>query len=376
MSRPQAATRTQLLAIGLSALLLRVAVFAVTISGGKFSVLAYTDAGDGKSYQAYAAAICGDRTQWTQYDKRVFPGYPALIAAAHGVTQLSLGICALLVTWISAAVAAAGSAMLFNDRRVGWAMVALIPHWPINSSLAMSEAPMLALTVCGLICGSGGMSAAAGALLGMAVTIRPVACFPLAGLLLAQCLSERKNQAIVAAGMAGMVILGGLQWVHWLTGDPFSNVKVYAHSSAAYGGRIFAWPFQALIQTPLRAHPPIVFLAYIWAYVALVLAGCVALIRRVRLQHRPDRLEQIALIWLAGNTLFTLCIGSGPYGWGFYHFPRFTIPATPALFWAFGRALPSSTVVWVCVTVLMFAIAAMGVHQALVAGPMPALFGE
>jgi hypothetical protein len=74
--------------------------------------------------------------------------------------------------------------------------------------------------------------------------------------------------------------------------------------------------------------------------------------------------------------LFALCIGSGPYGWGFYHFPRFTIPATPALFWAVNRALPASTAVWAGVTVLMLAVAVIGVHQALTAGAMPMLYGE
>jgi hypothetical protein len=365
-------TRSQAAAIGVAALVLRAAVFAVTIGSGKISVGDYAGAADGKSYQAYAAAIRGDRTQWTEYDKRVFPGYPALIAAAHTVTQLGFGISALLVTWFAAAVAAAGSAVLFRDTRIGWAMVALIPHWPINSSLAMSEAPMLAMTVCGLIAGMAGSAAAAGALLGMALTIRPVACFPLAGLLLVHLSTRRQKEAIVTAVAAGIILFGALQWVWWLTGDPFYGVRVYSHSSAAYGGHLLAWPFQALIQTPLRAHTPILRMLYIWAHVPLVLGGCVVLARRAR---QADDLARIALVWLAGNTLFTLCIASGPYGWGFFHFPRFTIPATPALFWAVRGALPASTAVWVCVTILMGAIAVMGVHQAITAGPMPALFG-
>jgi hypothetical protein len=370
-------------AIGLTAVLLRVAVFAVMTGVFGYTPAAVAGAGDGQSYERYAAAFCGDRTQWTEYDKRVFPGYPALIAAAHLVTRLSFAMSALLVTWLAAGIAAAGSAMLFQDRRVGWAMVMLIPHWPINSTLAMSEAPMLALVVVGLLLGISGMSAAAGAALGMAMTVRPVACFPLAGLLLALWLMSRRKEAIVAAMVTGLVIAGALQWVQWLTGDALHSARAYASLPGAYAGSIFAWPFQALIETPLRARPSLARIAYIWAHVLLVLGACVVLARRVR-QPRADRLpaasavelELIALVWLAGNALFTLCIGSGPFGWGFYHFPRFTIPATPAVFWAMDRVLPAPTWVWLLLAAVLFAAATLGVHEALIGTPMPAVFGN
>jgi len=368
-------TAGQIAAIGLTAVLLRVAVFAVMTGVYGYTPAAVASASDGQSYERYAAAFCGDRTQWSEYDKRVFPGYPALIAAAHLVTRLSFVWSALLVTWLAAGVAAAGSAMLFQDRRVGWAMVMLIPHWPINSTLAMSEAPMLALVVVGLLLGISGMSAAAGAALGMAMTVRPVACFPLAGLLLALWLLARRKEAIVAAMVACMVIAGALQWVQWLTGDALHSARAYASLPGAYAGSIFAWPFQALIETPLRARPSLVRIAYIWAHVVLVVGACVVLARRAR-QPRADRLELIALAWLAGNTLFTLCIGSGPFGWGFYHFPRFTIPASPAVFWAMDRLLPTPTWVWLLLTVVFFAVAAAGVHDALIGAPMPAVFGN
>jgi hypothetical protein len=365
-----------LTAIGLTALALRIAVFATATFGFGYSLRDYARAGDGSSYEHYAAAMVGDRSQWTEYDKRVFPGYPAMIAAAHVVTRLDFGICALLIAWISAAIAAIASAVLFQDRRVGWAMVMLIPHWPVNSSLAMSEAPMLALTTGGLALGVSGMAAPAGALLGMAMTVRPVAGFPLAGLLINQLLSGRRREALATSIVAGVVVLGALQWVDWLTGDALHNLRAYADLPGAYAGRIFALPFQSLLQTTLYGHAPFSRILYIWAHVLLVLGACVLLVLRASAETRADGLERIAVVWLIGNTLFILCIASGPFGWGFYHFPRFMIPATPPLMWAFRRVLPQSKWFWIALTALMFWPTALLVRQAVIDLPMPAVFGR
>jgi hypothetical protein len=363
-------------AIGAAALLLRVAVFVtMTVAGGR-GVRSYAEAGDGLSYERYAAAMVGDRSQWTDYDKRVFPGYPAMIAAAHLVTRLDFGLCALLVTWISAAVAAAMSAVLFQDRRVGWAMVMLLPHWPINSSLAMSEAPMLALTVCGLTCGVSGMAAPAGVALGMAMAIRPVAVFPLAGLLAAQWLSSQRREAAVTAILGGLVVFGGLQWVQWLTGDALHSFKTYASLPGAYSGPIFTFPFGSLLQTTFFGHASLARIAYVWTHVLLALAACLLLWRQARRQQRADRLEIVALLWLTGNTLFTLCIASGPFGWGFYHFPRFMIPATPAILWAMRRGFPAAAWFWMLLAAAMFLPTAAGVREALLNAPLSPVFAR
>ena len=365
-----------LAAIGATALLLRAAVFAIVTGGYGYSAREYAQAGDGLSYEHYAAAMVGDRSQWTEYDKRVFPGYPALIAVVHVVTRLDFGVCALLITWISAAIVAIASAVLFRDRRIGWAMVMLIPHWPVNSSLAMSEAPMLALAVGGLALGVSGMAAPAGAALGMAMTVRPVACFPLAGLLIAQWLADRRKEAVVSAIVAGVVVIGALQWVQWLTGDALYSLRAYANLPGAYSGSIFAWPFQSLLQTTLFGHAPFARIVSVWAHVILALGACMLLALKITSEKRTDGLERTATVWLAGNTLFTLCIASGPYGWGFYHFPRFMIPATPPLMWAFRRVLPKSGWIWFALAVLMIWPTALLVRQAVINVPLPAVFGR
>jgi Glycosyltransferase family 87 len=367
---PYAPTTGQLFSIGIAALLIRLTVFVTLTVGSGFSFKTYTDAADGKSYQVYARAILGDPSQWTQYDKRVFPGYPLLIAAAHELSGLGIAASALVIAWISSALAAIFSAILFHDRRVGWAMVTLIPHWPINSSLIMGEAPMLALALAGLILGLRNRPLPSGLALGTAILVRPVACFPLAGLLLTLWIGRKHRQAVIAALSSAAAAVVGLMIVNQFTGEAWHGAKIYADSPSAYGGQIFAWPFQALIQTPLQVHVPPARLFYVWAHVVLALSACVIL----ALTARRFPLRFTAMVWVLGNTLFTLCIGTGPYGWGFYHFPRFTIPATPAIIWAVSAPLPSRTWIWILVTILMYAFTIAGVHQALTSGPPPRVF--
>ena len=377
--------RGDLLAIGLSAILLRVGVFLTLTVGQGFSFKAYADGGDGISYQAYARAILGDESQFTEYDSRVFPGYPALIAAGHVVFHASIPVTALAITWTSAALAAVLTAVFFRDRRIGWAMVMLPPHWPINSSLMMSEAPMLAVTLGGLMLGqikfdavfSSVMSlVVAGLLLGLAVLIRPVAIFPLVGSVGAQWRSKNRRGALLTLLAAGVVISVGLAMVRALTGDAFHSFNIYTHSAGAYAGRVFDWPFQSLIQTPLRAHVGAGRVMYVYAHVAILLAACFILFRRVRPLKSAGALDVIALCWLGGNTLFTLCIGSGPYGWGFFHFPRFILPALPPMFWIIACLLPARNWVWGVLIVILFGVAVAGVHDALSSGPLPRVFGQ
>jgi hypothetical protein len=399
-------------AIGSSALLLRLVVFlTVTLILGQ-GFQSYIDAGDGISYQAYARHILGEPTPFTDYDARLFPGYPILIAATHLITRLPVPAAALAVTWISAALAAVFSALLFHDHRVGWAMVMFIPHWPINSSLIMGEAPLLALATAGLLRGLASRPISAGLLLGAAALVRPVAVFPLAGLLVSRLLSGHRRDALGATLAAGVVAALGLAIVHHLTGDALHSIRAYSSLPSAYGGHLFAWPFQALIETPIQAHASIARITYIYAHVLLAIGACVILItkrmnpgapgqrRREDVKeknssksppHFPplrlrvsafislppfDPVETLALIWLFSNTLFTICIGSGPFGWGFYHFPRFTIPATPAIFYAFRRALPSAQWMWLIMTMGMLAATVLGVHNALITPPPPRIFGN
>jgi hypothetical protein len=155
-------------------------------------------------------------------------------------------------------------------------------------------------------------------------------------------------------------VLAGVFALHAWTGDASHGVRVYASNPGAYGGdRMFTWPFKSLIFTPL--YDPQVSagrIAYIWTHVVLTLGAIVMLARRCS-QSSPAAVDVLALVWLVGNTAFVLCIGSY---WGFQHFPRFIIPAMPALFWAWRGALPDRWYLWAPASAGVYVIAALGVN--------------
>src|SRR5205823_3442675 len=95
-----------------------------------------------------------------------------------GLAGVPVTIAALGVSWLSSAAAAVLSALLFRDRRIGWAMAIIPPSFLTYSTLAMSEASLLALVALGMYCVVRRDALVAGALaLGFAGLVRPVACF-------------------------------------------------------------------------------------------------------------------------------------------------------------------------------------------------------
>ncbi len=69
--------------IALAAFALRVLIVLCVLGRYHITLTDYANKGDGESYIHYARAILGDPSDLTQYDQRVFPGYPALIALLH-----------------------------------------------------------------------------------------------------------------------------------------------------------------------------------------------------------------------------------------------------------------------------------------------------
>jgi Gpi18-like mannosyltransferase len=329
------------------AVLLRAGVFLAASHVYGIPLPAYAAKGDGASYIAYAKAIFGDSSRLTEYDRRVFPGYPALIALGHSV-GLSFPLAALLVDWLSAGIAAAAALSLFRDLRVGLAMVYLVPHYLTNSSLAMSEAPMLAFTLLGLLLVlRRRQDVVGGALLAFACLVRPMACFAVAGTVITLVTQRQWRRMLLAAAGGVLVIAAGIVFVDWFTADVFQSFRIYRDSPRAYGGHLFEWPFYSLINTPRSEHASAGFVTYIYSHVGIVLFACAMLVARLarRAHSAGDRtaLDVLACTWLVGNTLFQLCIGST---WGFRHFARFAIPAQPALFWALCPMLPRRLWPW------------------------------
>ena len=362
------------------ALAMRAVAVAAAVWIGGVSLDAYTDKGDGESYKRYALAIVGHSGgEMTTYDTRVFPGYPLLFAPLT-LVGLPAGAAGLLVTIGAATAIPPLAATAFQDRRVGWACAMLIPHWPINSSLAMSEAPCVALCLGGVLL-SRRRPILSGLVFGVAGLVRPMAAFAVAGVLLWEARAaisplaarprralERKpapdapakggrltTQRLLALAITPLAVIAlGLLGVWLAFGDPLHGVRVYANDPGAYRGDLFDWPFGSIFSTLATGEVGVGRAIWTLAHVALALVAC----GFVAVSAFRNRVATIAAGWLVGNTLFVLTIGSD---WGFFHFPRFLLPALPPLMFALRRWLPDDRRVWIGLAILMTPVAAWGV---------------
>ena len=357
-SAPDAPVRTELSAaehapsgrdlvvIGLTTLAVRIALFVAATQIAGWSLTTFANLHDGPSYLRVAAGMLDPSAVVAHIDRRVFIGYPTLIALL-GLAGVPLTIAALGVSWLSSGAAAVLSALLFRDRRIGWAMAIVPPSFLTYSTLAMSEASLLALVAVGMYCVVRRDALVAGALaLGFAGLVRPVACFAVLALLAAFAYRRQWRKAIVVALITAAVVAVGFGSLRVWRGDALEGVKIYANNKHTFGGQLLAWPFESLIMTPLRSSVPLWKIGYVWAYVAAVCGGCLLAVRALRRPASARARDEslVAAVWLIANTLFVLSMGSV---WGFHYFDRHILAALPPLLWAYQVYYPRRIGVWV-----------------------------
>jgi hypothetical protein len=204
-----------------------------------------------------------------------------------------------------------------------------------------------------------------GLLLGVAGLIRPVAAFAAAGMLVLQLAQGHRRRAASFAICAAVVAAAGIVGVHRFLGDPLHGVRAYTTEPGAYNGQIFTFPFSSLILTPLSDPGAMRRVPYIAIHVALALLSVVILLQSLRgsRSSSPTRDRSFVLLcapWLLLNTLFVLCIGSH---WGFDHFPRFLIPAQPALLFVWQRLMPRSLWPWLALATATGIMGMLGVRS-------------
>jgi hypothetical protein len=160
-----------------------------------------------------------------------------------------------------------------------------------------------------------------------------------------EVVSGRVLAAAALVLAAGATVAAGLAAVAWRFGDALTSLHGYARH---WGGELFTWPFKALMATPATTPVAAWKVAYVAVHVLAVLAGSAWAVREWRRAATGQRrgVAALATVWLISNTLYVLCIGSV---WGFLEFPRFIVPALPALFWTGRDLLPRRPVVWVAV---------------------------
>jgi hypothetical protein len=351
-----------LIAMGAFAIALRVVFAAATMVATGLSLSDCANLRDGPSFIRIAAALQGEGQGLVSFDRRVFLGYPFAMAAL-GSMGLSLPAAGLLLSWVGTGVAAAASGALFRSRSVGWATAALLPSHVMYSSLVMSEALLLALCAGGLLAAERGRSVLGGVLLGCATVVRPVAVFAMLGYALASWRWPASRRAPVVLGVGVLVATIGYVFASQWSGDALVNVRQY---NRVFHGRVFGWPFEALIFTPLQRPIPAWKMMYVYAHAALVVSGCALLGRALR--RGGSTIDWLAGGWLIGNTVFALCVGK--FG-GFQEFHRYILPALPALFWAHRGLLPRTSTGWATCIAVSVALAGFGVIRRPALKPHP-----
>lgn len=355
--RENEASCSELILMFIIAVALRVAVFITSAIVYNVSVFEYAEKADGKSYLRMAQLICFEQPPiLREYDFRVFPGYPAMIAVVHTV-GIPVEWSALLISWLSGGVSAVFGAMLFRERRIGWALVTLTPQFVLNGSMAMSEAPFMAMTLASLYFGirdnSLRCTLVGGLLAGMAGVIRPMACFAVIGLIAFKWRHRKSSHGIAFGAAAALVVLVAMGIMHLITGNAMRGVQIYSDHDWAYRGEMFSWPFHSIIRTLLAGDQHPLKVAYILLHVPLALAACVIVgCRWIRSNKEHESLSWLCGPWLFGNTLFVLCVGSV---WGFLCFQRMILVALPPMIWAFLPILPRSYWAWFGFGCLSFA---------------------
>lgn len=340
------------------AILMRVVVLATATWLCGVSLDQYVKRGDGESYVMVAESMLGRRAyvELDEYHHRVFLGYPALMALV-AATGVPVGIAGLLITFVSAGGVAVLAGRVFVDRRVGWASAMLVPHWVVNSSLVMTEAPALIFSLAGVFLAKREHWLSAGVACAGAGLVRPMTCFATLAVLVALAMAKHLKAAVVTGTACAAVFAAGLIYSECWRGGWFESARIYHASPRAYGGELFTWPGASLLRETFSSTASPVFSIYIWLHVAFV-AGALGLL--VYQQRRaPDARGLTALPWVVGNTLFVLCIGSF---WGYQHFPRFHILSQPPMFYAWRRTLPERAWVWLTLSVPITIYAIFGVR--------------
>lgn len=291
---------------------------------------------DGSAYIDNAKRINGDGMP-NAYDQRVFVGFPWAIAMTHRL-GVPYHAAAAGLGLILPGLLCAAAAHWLRDKRIGWAMAVLPPHWVLDTSAVMNESLMLLLCVLAMVvlrrqpwwgvAGAAILFAAAG-------MVRPMACFATLGAiaLLLQAWRPWRATALAIGTLAALAMMFlAFKHFYW---NPADNARAYDTQQLAYNGQVFTYPFGSFVEmakTRGVLRPAFIYKAgYLLAAVAIAILGLVVWAR----SKRP--LDAWAAAWWGSNTIFVACIGSH---WGVDIAQRSTMWAAPAAFWIVRDWLP------------------------------------
>ena len=372
--------RRELFAIFLAAVAIRCVAF--TVMGLKAHNLAgFAYLSDGSAYIDNAKRINGDGMP-SPYDQRVFVGLPWLIAMTHKLGMPYLPAAAgigLIVPGLMCVLAA----RVLHDRRIGWAMAVLPPHWILDTAAVMNESLMLTLCLAAMLALRWAMAGDEGLRRGDACVarhgtiadanphpqpndprggrrrrrpykstafapvlaafafaaagiVRPMACFTVVGAIAMLLQAKRPRKAVMLA-IDTLVLLALLflafKGAYW---NPLDNARAYDTQALAYNGQVFTYPFGSFVDAVHTRGP--LNKSVIYKTATMLVAVAVLAIAFVKWKHHRRPLDAWAVTWWGTNLAFAACIGSH---WGVDIAQRSLMWAAPAAYWTLRDYLPT-----------------------------------
>jgi hypothetical protein len=330
--RPEPTQRELLLLVAVSALF-----FGATLIA--FHGWHRIDFGDNEAYLQVATAI--QHWDFKGLDIQHFMGYPYVIALVSLVSHLPLTFSLWLVAVVASFVSTFLVARLFGTR-VGAYFALTNFAWLQLSFLGGAEPLAVALGM-GAFWNYRRRSTTVAALLAsLATTVRPLMFFALVGIGI-DLIRQRCYAKFLGALAVGLAIGLLYMWplAHYF-GDPL--LTVHSYTSRDYGaaklagshGHLFGWPFHGIIVGTMLYPAPWTNMALSFFWIALVIAGALAMFGRHLREYWRANLPQA--IFCGFYLLAIFCYDY--LAWARGSFIRFSIPVLPFVFLALLHWLP------------------------------------
>ncbi|MCE5228379.1 hypothetical protein LLG95_02120 [bacterium] len=308
-------------ALAVRAGLIAAACWWAGLSPGKYALLH-----DGWEYLRLARAIAhGGLAGLDPATLRLFPGYPASIAAL-GMGQAYVWP-ALAISVLCGVACAPLAARLGRDGRIAWWMAVATPSWLVYSSTVMSDSMALLLAIAVLLLLQRRRWVWAGLAAGLAFCVRPVGALlfvPIAIEALAEGGTKTLARAL-AAGLPWPILY--LVGSRWMLGDAVRSVREYTAQD-------FAWPLQSMFSAGRNPHMGRFFIGYNFCVLAVTWLGAIGLWRRLR---AGDASMRPFLTWHLAAALFYLFL---PSSWAFQALDRFYLAVWPTTLIGIAPWLP------------------------------------
>jgi hypothetical protein len=296
-----------------------------------------------------------------------FMGYPYAIAAVSLVFHMPAMVALWLIAVLSSVASVWLAARLFGT--VAAAYFALTNFaWLQVSFLGGSEPLSVALGLGALLAFRRNSVFLAALLAALAVIVRPLMIFVLAGIGIVLLYRKEFRSFLIAFGTGLAVAAAYMFPLAFAYGDPLLTVHSYTlHDYGGGGikgphGHLFGWPFHGIVAGTLAYPAPWTNLVLSFFWIGLVLVGVGMMFSRRFREYARARPNEVIFA-----ALYLYAVFSYDYLlWARGNFIRFAIPALPFIFFALLPILPKDRrIFWglSIVTPVLAAFSAVGVRN-------------